>query len=146
MPEELVMRGQTVSGGTETLNFSGNTPGYAYQITEFTLYPSLLNTDFECCGVITAGKTAVDPLSPNFNNNGVLATGFMGTSASQPYPVKLQFVWNDLFYVTQDLLLSVIDTASGANPVNWQCKFKKVKLSKSAEAVANFNQYAIFDE
>ena len=29
MPTEFVMRGQTASGETETLNFSGYKPGYA---------------------------------------------------------------------------------------------------------------------
>jgi len=142
---EFVMRGQTASGGTEVLNFAGNTPGYAYRIIDFKLYPSVLNSDFECCGVVTAGKVAVDPLSPNFDDPGVIATGFMGTSASQPYPVKLQFLWNDLFYITQDLFLSVIDTSASPNAINWQCKFEKVKLSSSAEAVTNFKQFTIFD-
>jgi len=145
MKKEFVMRGQTGSGGTETLNFSGYTPGYAYQIIEFKLYPSTLDTDFECCGAITAGDTAIDPLSPNFNDAAVIATAFMGTSASQPYPVKIEFVLNDDFYITQDLFLSVTDTAASPSPINWQCKFRKVKFSGAAEAVANFNQFTIFD-
>jgi len=145
MPEELIMRGQTASGQSETLNFSGRTPGYAYQITEFKLYPSTLNADFESCGVITAGKVAVDPLSPNFDDPGIIATGFMGTHVDSLYPVKMQWVINNLFFITQDLFLSVTDTASSPDPINWQCKFKKVKLSASAEAVANFNQFTIYD-
>jgi len=144
--DELTMRGQTVSGGTEKLNFGGRTPGYGYHITEFFLYPSTLNSDFECCGTVTAGKTSVNPLTPNFDDPGLIATGFMGTSASQPYPVKLQWVINDLFVITQDLILSVTDSSSNTSPVNWHCKFKRVKLSTAAEAVANFNQFTIFDD
>tara|TARA_Y100001963_G_scaffold124557_1_gene175463 strand:- start:393 stop:830 length:438 start_codon:yes stop_codon:yes gene_type:complete len=145
MPEKLIMRGQTASGKHETLSFGGHKDNHAYRITEFILYPSTLNQDFECCGAITAGKTAVDPLSPTFDDAGIIATGFMGTSASQPYPVKLQFVINDQFYITQDLILSVTDTSSNTAPVNWQCKFEKVKLSDSAQAVANYNQSTIYE-
>ena len=40
MNKEFVMRGQTASGETETLNFSGYKPGYAYRLVEFSIYPS----------------------------------------------------------------------------------------------------------
>ena len=77
--EEFVMRGQTASGKTEVLNFSGFKPGYAYRITEFKIMPStnLGALDNECFGTITAGKTAVDPVNPNFNEDGLIATSLM---------------------------------------------------------------------
>ena len=40
MNKEFVMRGKTESGQTEVLNFSGYKPGYAYRMTEFSIYPS----------------------------------------------------------------------------------------------------------
>jgi len=142
---EFVLRGQTANGSTEVLNF-GSKHGYAFRITEFVLSPSIMNADFETCGIITAGKTALDPVNPNFNVEGCIATGFMGTSLSQPYPVKLQFIINDTFLITQDLLLTVADTSSAPNPINWQCRFMPVKMSESDKANANFKQFSIFDE
>ena len=38
--EEFVIRGKTVSGGTERLNFSGHKTGYAYRLVEFQIYPA----------------------------------------------------------------------------------------------------------
>jgi hypothetical protein len=149
MPNEFVMRGQTADFKTtaafEVLNFSGYKPGYAYRLVEFVLAPSAMNTDFECCGIITAGKTVKDPEAPDFNDDSIIATGFMGTSASQPYPVKLQFIVNDTFLITQNLLLSVSDTASSPNPINWQCRFVAEKMSGPQEAVTNYKQFQISD-
>ena len=54
---------------------------------------------------------------------------------------------DDSFVVTQDLILTVADAVSGSTlSINWLCKFEKVKLSQSAEAVANYNQFTIFDD
>ena len=63
MPKDFVMRGQTASGQTEVLNFSGFKPGYAYKLTEFALYPSqsVQGAIDELICTVTAGKTAVDP-------------------------------------------------------------------------------------
>jgi len=145
MNKEFVMRGQTASSLTEVLNFTGLTPGYAYRITEFVISSSVMNADFEGCGIVTAGKVAQDPVNPNFNQPGVIATGYMGTSASQPYPTKLQFIINDTFLITQDLLLTVTDTSASPKAINWQCRFIGEKLNSGEEAVANFKQFTIFD-
>jgi len=144
--EQLIMRGQTASGGTEVLNFGGSTPGYAYQLTEFAIYgsTSIGGTDFEIMATVTADDTAEDPANPNFNHPGLIATTFSKIPSGSSYPAINNYaIVNDLFYVTQDLILSVLN--SNSDPVNWQCKFKKVKLSLSAEAVANFNQFTIYD-
>ena len=79
MSKEFVMRGQTASGETEILNFSGYKPGFAYRLIEFALYPSTAINDqpHEITGSITAGKTAVAPTDPNFNNEGLIATAFV---------------------------------------------------------------------
>lgn len=145
MPDELIMRGQTATGLTETLNFSGHTPGYAYRLVDFQIYPStsIGAQHYEMTGSVTAGKTAVDPDNPNFDDPGLIATGVCSDNASEAYPHSESFVINDLFYITQDLILMVKNITG--DPVNWQCKFEKVKLSTSAEAVANFNQFTIYD-
>jgi len=149
MPEELIMRGQTVSGTTETLNFGGRTPGYGYHLTKFQIYPSgaVGGTTFDLIGAITADDSAVDPADPNFNSAGLIATSlfFAKDAATSSGGVTQETVINDLFVITQDLILMVSDVGGAGNPVNWQCKFKKVKLSASAEAVANFNQFTIYD-
>lgn len=147
--EEFILRGQTASGETEILNFSGYSPGYAYRMTEFQLYPSsgIGNTSVELCAAITAAKTSESPDNPNFGNEGLIGTAMY--SASNPSgiePRPTYSVVNDLFLITQDLIISVIDTVGGApTAVNWQCRFEKVKLSSAAEAVANFKQFTIYD-
>jgi len=144
MPKELIMRGKTASGDSEVLNFSGLKPGYAYQMTAFELYPStrVAITEPELSGTVTAGVLAVAPTDPDFNNSALIAVANAPKYSRAPQSTS---VINDLFYITQDLILMVEDHASGANPINWQCKFKKVKLSPSAQAVANFNQYTIYN-
>jgi hypothetical protein len=146
MRKEFVMRGKTASGSTEVLNFGKYKAGYAYRITEFVISSSVMNADFEGCGIITAGKVALDPVNPDFNNDGVIASGFMGTSASQPYPTKIQFIINDTFIITQNLQLTVTDTSASPKAINWQCRFESVKMSGPEEAAVNYKQFAISDE
>ena len=147
MPEELIMRGQTASGLTETLNFSGRTPGYGYRMTEFAIYPStgIGSTEAELCACVTANDTAANPTVPDFNEDGLIANAIWVNYYSTAYiPGPGHSIVNDLFIITQDLILKVQDTTS-STPVNWQCKFEKVKLSNAAEATANFKQFTIFD-
>ena len=140
------MRGQTESGEQEVLNFSGFKPGMAYRLTEFQLYPStnIGGQQAEMAGSITAGKTAVAPTDPNFNNDGLIATAYLNqdnSSANGPFPVA---VINDTFLVTQNLILMV--QASTGVPINWQCRFESVKMNGPEEAVTNDKQFAISDE
>ncbi len=150
MPNELIMRGKTAdfktTGALEVLNFSGHKEGYAFQLVEFKLYPSLsLGTQrAELCGSVTAEKTAADPENPNFDNEGLIATALLTQYSTTSVPGNRYSVVNDMFLITQDLILTVADTED-SNPINWQLKFRKVKLSSAAEAVANFNQFTIFD-
>jgi hypothetical protein len=150
MNKEFVMRGQTASGGTEVLNFSGNTPGYAYRLTEFTIYPStnIGGELTELCGTVTAGKTAVAPTDPNFNNEGLIGTALMTLYSSPAYPASSTSVVNDTFLITQDLILMVQDTdASGTQyPINWQCRFVAEKMNDAETAVTNYRQFQISDE
>jgi len=144
MNKEFVMRGQTASGGTEVLNFSGNKPGYAYRLTEFKVYPSTnigANT-LELVGSITAGKTAVAPTDPNFNDEGLIGTALFNLNASSVYPGYDAGLVNDTFLITQDLILMVQDQGGG-DPINWQCRFIAEKLNNGEEAVTNFRQFNI---
>jgi len=147
MNKEFVMRGQTASGETEILNFSGHKPGYAYRLTEFILYPStgIGSANDELCGSVTAGKTAVVPTDPNFNNEGLIATAFATSYSAAAYPPTDRSVLDDTFLITQNLILMVMNTDTGT-PVNWQCRFVAEKMSKSEEAVTNYKQYTISDE
>jgi len=144
--DELIMRGQTISGGTEVLNFGGRTPGYGYHITEFVLWGStnLGGAGAECTGTVTADDTAVDPQNSNFDSPGLIANTMFTSGPNAPFFNGATSVINNLFVITQDLILKVVDS-DGANPINWQCRFEKVKLSTAAEAVANFNQFTIYD-
>ena len=145
MKKEFVMRGQTASGGTEVLNFSGYKPGYAYRMTEFQIYPStgISSTQVELAGAITAGKTAVNPATPNFNDEGLIATSLFDQSDTATRSAGPLTVVNDTFLITQNLILMVHET--GGTPVNWQCRFEAVKMNNAEEAAANFKQFSIFD-
>jgi len=144
MPKkEFVMRGRTESGESEVLQFSGNKGnGYAYRLTEFVLYPStnIGSVNVEICGSITAGKTAIAPTDPDFNEAGLIAT----FTSSEPLWLRPNSVVNDLFLITQDLILTVMDTSAGT-AVNWQCRFESVKMSGPEEATNNFKQFTISD-
>jgi len=146
MRKEFVMRGQTASGSTEVLNFGKYKPGTAYRMTEFKLFGStgLGNNNLELYATVTAGKTAVTPTDPNFNDDGLIGTAHYNSSISHNITLDTAIV-NDTFMITQNLILMVIDVDGGA-PVNWQCRFESVKLSGPEEAATNYKQFMISDE
>jgi len=146
MNKEFLMRGQTASGETEVLNFSGYKPGYAYRLVEFQLSAStnVAALDAHMCAVITAGKTALDPQNPNFNDEGLIGSTQLKNDANDIYPISSYSVINDTFLITQNLLLTVYNNE--AHPINWQCRFVAEKMNSSEEAVANYKQYSISDE
>jgi len=148
MNKEFIMRGQTASGETEVLNFSGHKPGYAYRLVEFNLYPStnLPNVDVEMTASITAGKTAIAPTDVNFNDEGLIGTAFLQSNASSTRLQSDLVVINDTFLITQDLILMVMNAAGSNEPVNWQCRFVAEKMSLNEEAVNNFKQYSISND
>ena len=142
------MRGKTASGLTEVLNFGKYKQGYAYRMTEFTIYPSETHKYAELSATITAAKTAEDPSNPNYNNDGLIATAMLSqrTDSQQQGPT-MHVVVNDTYVITQNLIIKVIDTYAGSPmPVNWQCRFESVKMSGSEEAAVNYKQFAISDE
>jgi len=147
MRKTFVMRGQTASGETEVLNFSGYKPGYAYRLTEFKLYPStgIGSATNEMVGSITAGKTAITPTDPDFSNDGLIGTCQQTSNSNQAYPSSTNTVINDTYMITQNLILMVQDTAT-STPINWQCRFESVKMTGPEEAAVNFKQFSISDE
>ena len=149
MRKEFVMRGQTASGLTEVLQFGKYKAGYAYKITEFVLYPStnIGSGSITLTGTVTAGKTAVAPTDPNFNNDALIGTSMFKAGDSAIYTNGDYFIVNDTFVITQNLILMVQEfQASGSPPINWQCRFESVKMSNSEEAAVNYKQFAISDE
>jgi len=154
MRKTFVMRGKTASGLTEVLNFGKYKQGYAYKMTEFSLYPSsgIGTVSYELCGTVTAGKTFVDPENPNFDNDGLIAVAnFVGTTNNAVATVSSQItsrqVVDDTYIITQNLILAVTDTFPGAPmDVNWQCRFESVKMTGPEEAAVNYKQFAISDE
>ena len=145
MKKEFVMRGQTASGQTEILNFSGHKPGMAYRLTEFSLYPSssILSSNAELSGTLTAGKTAMSATDPDFSEEGLIGTAFVSHTPSHEEIASKIFVINDTYLITQNLILKVQDSQS--NPINWQCRFEPVKMTGAEEAVTNYKQYLISD-
>ena len=146
MRKTFVMRGQTASGETEVLNFSGYKPGYAYRMTEFQLYPKEPNGSYEISGTITAGKVAVSPIDIDFNNEGLIAVSSIADNSSESYPASSTSIVNDTFLITQNLILMVQATGSSGEPINWQCRFESVKMNDAEEAATNFKQFTISDE
>jgi hypothetical protein len=148
MRKEFVMRGQTASGGQEVLNFGKYKQGYAYKLTEFQIYPStnIGNAQEEITGSITASKTAMSPINPNFNDDGLIATTFSSIYNSAYQAGELTVI-NDTYVITQNLILMVqAGAGSPDTPINWQCKFKSVKMTGAEEAAVNYKQFAISDE
>jgi len=144
MKKEFVIRGQTASGETEVLNFSGYKPGYAYRLVEFSLYPSaeIGTTSFQAMGSITAGKTAIAPQTPNFNDEGLIGTTLILFASAIDGNIS-ESVLNDTFLITQNVILMVHEVNSKL--VNWQCRFESVKMSGPEEAAANYKQFTISD-
>ena len=151
MPKELIMRGSTASGTNETINMGSQPrPGYAYRLIEFEIYPStsIGSQAYELAATITAAASEENPSNPNFKNEGLIASAllFGSNGSNEAYSEQRATVVNDLFYITQDLIISCIDTFSGSPmDVNWQCRFIEEKISGSAAAVANYKQYTIFN-
>jgi len=146
MPKEFIIRGRTASGLTEVLNMgTPSRPGIGYNLTEFVLSPSanIHDTEYEIAGTVTAGKVPVPPGDIDFNNLGLIASGQIENDAGHPYPISSAYIVNDLFVITQNLILMVLDQHNQA--INWQLRFKEVKLTGPAEAVANFKQYTIYN-
>jgi len=146
MRKEFVMRGQTASGETEVLNFGKYKAGYAYRMTELQIYPStgIGSNNDELAATVTAGKTAVDPTNPNFNDDGLIATALFKLSHLVSNPTAGLVLVNDTYVITQNLILKVQNTDSGT-PVNWQCRFESVKMTGAEEAAVNYKQFAIYD-
>ena len=149
MKKEFIMRGKTASGLTEVLNFSGFKDGYAYRLIDFKIYPStnLGGVAYELAATVTAAKTYEDPSNPNFINEGLIATAFLTNNDNTHLAsANLNVVVNDLFMITQDLIIAVIDTLAGSPmDVNWQCRFKSEKMSGPEEAATNYKQFSISD-
>lgn len=146
--KEFIMRGQTASGFTHTINFSGHKGDYGFKLVEMKLYPSVLtNAGYELLATLTAAKVYEDPQYPNFDNEGLIATALQEDNVSSHEGVGATTVINDTFMITQDLILAVIDTHPGdPMAVNWQLKFMPVKLSTTEAALTNYRQFSIFDE
>ena len=152
MPSEFIMKGQTSTGASEVLNFGGRNKGYGFKLTRFELWPAsaIGTTGQELVGSVTANNAAMDPINPDFEDPGLIGVAYfpmtslgVGNSGVN----NMITVIDDSFVVTQDLILTVADAVSGSTlSINWLCKFEKVKLSQSAEAVANYNQFTIFDD
>ena len=147
--EEFVMRGKTASGETELLNF-GSKHGYAFRLIEFELFPTtnVGNTNHEMMATITAGKTAISPIAPDFTNEGLIGSALYNSPSSIGSTGWKNAVINDTFLITQNLILMVQDTSgtSPENPINWQCRFKPIKISDTEMANANLRQFHVFDE
>ena len=138
MPKEFIIKGYNVSGTNEKIRLSSSRTGYGFKLKEFKLWGStnLGNTSQECWGVLSRGS-ALDPISPNFNDDSIIGVSVFMTHTSPAYPPQSLEIIDDLVILTQDLTIAVRDT-SDAEAVNWFLKFEEVKISAAAEAAANY--------
>jgi len=148
--KEFVMRGQTASGLTHTINFSGHKGDYGFRLVEFDIYPStsIGAVPYELSATLTAAKVFEDPSNPNFDHEGLIGTALL-VQDDEPYYASgvPHSIINDTFLITQDLILAVIDSQAGSPmALNWQLKFMPVKLSSTEAALTNYRQFSIFDE
>jgi hypothetical protein len=145
---DFVVRGKSGKGvdNAQTINFGGRNQGYGYRIVEFQLYQSAMppSSDAQLCAIITAGKTALDPLSPDFSTEGVIATSLLDNDAADHNGVSTHTIIDDTFMITQDIILTCDNTE--AHDINWQIKFRPVKMSETEQANQNYRQFSIFDE
>jgi len=148
--KEFVMRGQTASGLTHTMNFSGHKGDYGFRLVEFQIWPSVNigGASAELSATVTADKTFEDPANPNFNHEGLIGVAMLKIHETDYRPGSaIDAVVNDTFIITQDVILAVVDLVAGAPmAVNWQCKFLPVKLSSTEAALTNYRQFSIFDD
>jgi len=146
--KEFIIRGQTDSGETHTINFSGHKGDYGFKLTEFQIFPSISLGDqtAELNATLTAAKVFEDPANPDFEHEGLIGTSMFYANAGNQRGFTKEIV-NDTFLITQDLILAVIDVQTGdPMAVNWQCRFYPVKLSSSELALTNYRQFSIFDD
>lgn len=158
MPKTFIMRNQLASGESELLHFGGTTrTGYGYRLIDFAIFPGtgVGSQAQELAASITAddwdgnlsGADAADPSNPDFSQPGLIANAYFPMTSVAPGNSGnniLIVVINDLFVITQDIRICVIEPNAGM-PVNYQCKFEEIKLNGPAQAVANFNQFTIYD-
>jgi hypothetical protein len=152
MRKTFVMRGRTASTAgqdEEVLNFGKYKQGYAYRLTEFSIYPGtgLHTADMEISATLTASKNSMDPNDVNFNDEGLIGSVLLNGTTAPRYPIgPMVSVINDTYIITQNLILRVSDLGGSATPVNWQCRFESVKMTGAEEAAVNYKQFAISDE
>tara|TARA_Y100000004_G_scaffold151422_1_gene174118 strand:- start:189 stop:632 length:444 start_codon:yes stop_codon:yes gene_type:complete len=147
MKKDFVMRGKLATGDTEVLNFSGHKKGYAYKLKQLDVYPGsgIGTSNFEGAVTITAGRASINPLAPDFSDEGLIGTAYYGSNTAAG-TVDQHAVINDTFMITQDLIIEARDASGNGLDVNYQCRFESVKMSGSEEAVANYRQFVISDE
>jgi len=149
MPKEFIMKGKIQVNGQENLNFGGGDPSYGYKLKKFQLWGAddiLGAADaFEYCGVITADNAAADPIAPNFDDPGQIGVALWGVTHNLVTHVPAgSSVIDDLFIITQDLIIAISGSANTS--CNYLLKFEQIKLSGPAEAAANFKQFGIFND
>jgi len=150
MRKQFVIRGRldgTVSKGIKTIRISGKETGYAFRIVDFQLYPAtdIGGSQLEACASIARGSTPLDPVNPNFDDQALVAVAKYSIPTGPEHGVMTYSVINDLVNLTQDLTIYARDTGGGDRAINFQIKFKSVKLTPSAEATANYQSFTIND-
>ena len=147
MPKEFVMRGQIVSSGEETIQMAGlgsSKPGYGYQMTSFRIWPAVPSLAVNLHAAITAENVYANPVAVNFNNDGLIGVASYVSHSSTDHAGFSDSLVNDMYVITQNLLMSARDLDS-STAINWQMKFREVKLSPSAHAVANYKQFTVYN-
>ena len=158
MPREFILRGKGSGTGADPLayqriNISGFNSESGFRLVEFEVWPSVdavaAGGDFQFMGALSRcsfdNRTSFVAQTPDFNDSALIANAQYqyGNSATEA-PSATSLI-NDLAILTQDLVLHTIETRGTSVGVNWQIRLKEVKLTDAARAVANYEQYSIYN-
>ena len=93
-------------------------------------------------------KGSYKKLGPNdidFSNQALIAVSMVSYNTTALDGQIIHSIIDDTFMVTQDLKL-MVSNPHNSEPVNWQCRFKPVKMTETEMANANLRQFHVFDE
>jgi len=130
-----------------TVRLSGIADGYGFKLVEFRIWGAKSldgPAATESWGILTRdGSLSPDPFNPDFSNKAFLGVATFILDPNGTPTLATDSLVNDNDILTQDIYGYCGNTSHYLT--NWFLRFKTVKLSSSAEAVANYNAFSIRD-
>jgi len=152
MPRKEFIQMGKVGSTTNTadkfqVRLAGIADGYGFKLLEFRIWGAKAldgPAATESWGILTRDSTlSPDPLNPDFSNKAFLGVASFILDPDSTPTLATNSLVNDNDILTQDIYGFCANTAHYLT--NWFLRFETVKLSTSAEAVANYNAFSIRD-